>query len=195
MARESSGESRQAEAISCPKASSVLTSFAPFMAWYSLLPNKKIVSQDSVITRPLHSCHCSADSGAHLGQGKCCFMQPHFDSRSSLLKSVHTEICVQYIIIFIYIYMNVYIDSRYKYLDKVSIYLDFPKRQCGGVATLDLVDCNPLWFPPVGDDSSPSWPGKEGCQGCCANHWVQVDSKEIYNLSVGWQHHWIGKLK
>ena len=27
------------------------------------------------------------------------------------------------------------------------------------------------------------------------NHWVQVDSKEMYNLSVGWQHHWIGKLK
>ena len=96
MARESSGESRQAEAISCPKASSV-QSFASFMAWYSLWPNKKIASQDSVITRPLHSCHCSADNGAHLGQEGCCFMQPHFDSRSSLLKSVHAEILCIYI--------------------------------------------------------------------------------------------------
>lgn len=79
--------------------------------------------------------------------------------------------------VYIYIWM-----CRYIYLDKVSIYLDFPKRQCGGVATLDLVGCNPLWFPPVGDDSSPSWPEKEGCQGWCANHWVQVDSKEMYTV-------------
>lgn len=112
MARESSGESRQAEAISCPKASSV-QSFASFMAWYSLWPNKKIASQDSVITRPLHSCHCSADSGAHLGQGKCCFMQPHFDSRSSLLKSVHTEIwCTYMICIYIYECVDIYIWTR-----------------------------------------------------------------------------------